>query len=151
MLPSERVIGGQRLGHDDVERSAGKVAQIQRRNERILVDGRAAPDIDDISALGKRRHARRVQDIHRVGRGGQGHEEKVRLRQDRVERVDGADLVEIGIRAAAAIQTHELCRVERAHAAGKLQSPSRMISVYSSSRRSSISETITECSAMVVP
>ena len=31
------------------------------------------------------------------------------------------------------------------------QSPSRMISVYSIWRRSSISETMTECSAMVVP
>nr|WP_246631266.1 hypothetical protein [Pseudonocardia nigra] len=43
----QRVVGGQRLGLEHVERRAGEPARLQRRHERVEVDGGAAADVDE--------------------------------------------------------------------------------------------------------
>ena len=122
LRPSERMIGGQRLGHDHVERRAGKMAGIQRRNERILINGRATADVDNVCPLRQQRHAHAVQDTHRVRRGGKGHEEKIRLRQDLIKLCDGMNGVKIRVRAAAAAHAGQARGMKRTHAAGKFGS-----------------------------
>ena len=115
------MIRRQRFGHDDIERRTGEVVGIQRCNERVLIDGRAAADVDDISALREQRHAVCVQDVHRVAHRGEGHEEKIGLRQELIELRDGMDGVEVRVRAAAAADAGQTRGMERAHAAGKLR------------------------------
>ena len=69
---AQRMIRRQRFGHDDIERRTGEVPGIQRFDQRVLVDGRAAANVDDISAFREQRHAVCVQDVHRVAhRGGE--------------------------------------------------------------------------------
>ena len=118
---AQRMIRRQRLGHDHIERRARKMAGIERRDERVLVDGRAAADIDNVSALGEKRHARCVQDIHRVAHGGERHEEKVGLGQELIQRRHGIDLVKIRLFPAAAAHAGQARGMERAHAAGKFR------------------------------
>ena len=115
------MVGRQRLGHDHVERRPREVAGIEGGDERVLIDRRAAPDIDDVRALGQQRHARCVQDIHCVAHRGQRHEEKVGLRQELIKLRDGINFVKVLIRAAAAAHADEACRVERTHTAGKFR------------------------------
>ena len=94
---------------------------IQRFDQRVLIDGRAAANIDDVSAFREQRHAVCVQDVHRVAHRGERHEEKVSLGQELIELRDGMNGVKVRVRAAAAADAGQARGMERAHAAGKFR------------------------------
>ncbi len=81
----ERVIGGRRLDAEHVEPGAGEAAARQRRQQRRLVDQRAAPGVDQDRAGLERREERRARETaRRIGeRAVQRHHvgERQRLRQ----------------------------------------------------------------------
>ena len=115
------MIRRQRFRHDDIERRTGEVPGIQRFDQRVLIDGRAAANVDDVSAFREQRHAVCIQDVHRVAHRGERHEEKVSLGQELIELRDGMNGVKVRVRAAAAADAGQARGMERAHAAGKFR------------------------------
>ena len=88
---AQRVVGGQRLRHDHVERHAGEPPGVERVAERLLVDGGSAADVHDEGAVGQQRDALAREDAHGLRRGGQRHHKDIRFGQDAVQLRDGMD------------------------------------------------------------
>src|SRR5262245_16052105 len=74
----EGVIGGRWLGVEDVERGTGKMALLERRHQRLLVEDAAAAGIDQVGPRAQALQRLGVNDL--AGRGRHRHVQGQNLR-----------------------------------------------------------------------
>lgn len=84
--------GGQGLGDEDVEGGAADLALLERVGQRVLVDRRAAPHVDDPGVLGQQREPLGVEGVLGALGPRQDHDEGVGLRQELGQPVLAVDL-----------------------------------------------------------
>ena len=108
---AQRRVGRQRLLREDVQRGARELARAQRRDERLLVDERAARGVDEQRAGPQQRQARRVDQAARRRRDRQVEADDVGHRERRLDR-----LGLLGAELGDALRGHERVVGDGAHA-----------------------------------
>ena len=99
---AQRVVGGQRLRHDHVERRAGELPGVERVAERLLVDGGAPAHVHHNGVPGQQCNALPAEDAHGVRHRRQSHHQDLRLRQHLVQLLLGQHPVIGRVRVPAA-------------------------------------------------